>query len=434
MTTTDSRPTIDLDSVDFCDAHTFDHPQALYAELRALETLHYDAKNNLYIAPRHEDVFHISRNNQTYVSGFGVRPIIAGDMSIITLDGEEHIRTRRLINNGFTPRRIRELMPHIRQLTNDLVDEIKDKGAIDFVEEFAIHVPLIIICELMGLNPEQRMKMYRWSDNMMAGDGHTDPDSPILHNAAVAFGEFAEMCLTLIAERREQPQNDVISVLTQAYDEGGLTKEKKALQGIDEEALARHRELHGTLSDDELFAFLAVLLVAGNETTRNAISGAVLALSLFPEQKAEMLANLDDDEYMDRAVEEIIRYVSPVIGFIRTVVTDHTYRGTDLKEGDRVLMLYPSANRDERVFDDPNTLNLRRSPNPHLAFGIGQHLCLGASLARTEVKLVLQELYKRLPDITIDEDAPFARAASSLVLGIEHLPASFTPGGCPVAH
>ncbi|MGB2756678.1 MAG: cytochrome P450, partial [Acidimicrobiia bacterium] len=232
----------------------------------------------------------------------------------------------------------------------------------------------------------------------------------------------------------ENPLDDMISLLTQAYDEGGLEKTKKARQGVDEAALARHQEIHGNLSDDELFAFLTVLLVAGNETTRNAISGGMLALSLFPEQKEAMLAHLRDDDFMDRAVEELIRYVSPVIGFIRTVVEDHTYRGTDLKVGDRVLMIYQSANRDTAVFENPDVLDLTRFPNPHLAFGIGQHLCLGASLARTEVKLVFQELLTRLPDITIDENAPFSRAQSSLVLGLEHLPATFTKGGCPVAH
>ena len=171
MTVTELAGSINLNDVDFNDPKTFDNPFAVYKAARDLETLHYDAKNNIYIAPRHEDVFHISRNSTRYISGKGVRPVVAGDMSIITLDGEEHIRTRRLINNGFTPRRIRELMPHIRDLTNGLIDDIKDKGHVDFVEDFAIHVPLIIICELMGLNPEQRMKMYRWSDDMMAGDG-----------------------------------------------------------------------------------------------------------------------------------------------------------------------------------------------------------------------------------------------------------------------
>ncbi|MFM7061948.1 MAG: cytochrome P450 [Actinomycetes bacterium] len=424
--------TIDLAAVDFTDPHTYDDPWELYRTLRDLDTLHYDAHNDLYVAARHEDVFHISREDGLYCSKFGVRPKIAGDMSIITLDGEEHTRTRRLINLGFTPRRVRDLMPHVRQLTNETIDQIADQGHIDFVEQFAIHVPLIIICELMGLDAEQRMKMYRWSDNMMAGDGHTEADDPVLHAAAEAFGEFAMMCLELIAARRADPKDDLISVLTQAFDEGALDKEHKAYQGVDESTIAALQESHGALGDDELLAFLAVLLVAGNETTRNAITGGMLALSLFPDQKQLLLDNLDIDDFMDTAVDEIIRYVSPVLNFIRTVTAPHEYKGVQLKEGDRILMMYPSANRDERVFDDPDRLDLLRDPNPHLAFGIGKHFCLGANLARMEVKLIFQELLGRLPDIVIDDDAPFDRGESSLVLALQHLPATFT--GCPVAH
>jgi cytochrome P450 family 142 subfamily A polypeptide 1 len=434
VTAVETTETIDLDTIDFCDPRTYDDPWAVYRAVRDLGHLHYDARNDLYVAGRHEDVFTISRDNELYCSRFGVRPKIAGDMSIITLDGDEHVRTRRLINAGFTPRRVRELMPHVRQMTNDVIDEIIELGHIDFVEQFAIHVPLIIICELMGLNPEQRMKMYRWSDDMMAGDGHVEADDPVLHAAAEAFGEFAGMCLELIAERRTDPQADLISVLTQAFDDGALTKEHNAYQGIDDDALARMKERSGGLNDDELLGFLAVLLVAGNETTRNAISGGMLALSQFPEQKRLLLDNLDIDDFMDRAVDELIRYVSPVLNFIRTVTTDHEYGGVQLKEGDRVLLLYPSANRDDRVFDDPDELILTRDPNPHLAFGIGAHFCLGANLARMEVKLVFQELLTRMPDIRIDDDAPFSRGNSSLVLALQHLPATFTPGTCPVAH
>ncbi|MFN8019264.1 MAG: cytochrome P450 [Acidimicrobiales bacterium] len=432
MTAVDTSSAIDLDQVDFLDPRTYDDPWEIYRAARDLDHLHYDAKNDLYIAARHEDIFHISREPENYCNKFGVRPVIAGDMSIITLDGDEHVRTRRLINAGFTPRRVRDLMPHVRDLTNEIIDQIIDEGHVDFVEQFAIHVPLIIICELMGLNPEQRMKMYRWSDDMMAGDGHLE--GPTLVAAAEAFGEFATMCLELIAERRADPQNDLISVLTQAYDDGALAKEHKAVQGVTEEQIALRKKLDGGLNDDELLAFLAVLLVAGNETTRNAISGGMLALSLFPEQKQLLLDNLDVDDFVDRAVDELIRYVSPVISFIRTVTTDHEYRGTKLKEGDRIFMLYPSANRDERVFDNADQLDLLRDPNPHLAFGIGPHFCLGANLARMEVKLVFQELFSRLSDITIDGNAKLDRGDSSLVIALQHLPATFTAGGCPVAH
>jgi cholest-4-en-3-one 26-monooxygenase len=431
MTVTENN--LDFAGTDFCDPRVFDEPLALYRWLRDLDHLHYDEPNNLYIAARHEDVFHISRDADLYCNRFGVRPKVAGDMSIIVLDGEEHLSQRRLINKGFTPRRVRELIPHVRELTNQIVDEMEKSGEVDFVEDFAIHIPLIIISEMMGLDPDQRLAMYRWSDDMMAGDGHVEPDSPQLLAAATAFGEFAGMALELIAKRREDPTDDLIGILTRAFDEGELDKDFKAMPGVSEEMLAKaHKE---RLDDDELLAFLTVLLVAGNETTRDALSGGLLALSRFPEQKQLLLDNLQDAAFMEVAVDEIIRYVTPVLGFIRTVTTPHTYRNTELKEGDRVLMLYGSANRDERVFDEPDRLDLTRSPNPHLAFGIGPHFCLGANLARMEVGTVFQELLTRLPDITVPTDITPSRGDSTLVLALNHLPATFTPGsGCPVEH
>jgi len=439
MTAVDTH--VDFTTTDFTDPRVFDDPSALFRWLRDQDSLHYDAANDLYIAARHEDVFTLSRDEETYCSRFGVRPAVAGDMSIITLDGDEHVRQRRLINKGFTPRRVRELIPHVRELTNQIVDEMETKaaageaGGVEFVSDFAIHIPLIIICEMMGLDPQHRLSMYGWSDAMMAGDGHVAADSPQLHAAAEAFGEFCVMAMELIATRREDPQDDLISILTQAFDEGGLAKETKALPGVDEEHLAKMASEEGRLQDDELLAFLTVLMVAGNETTRNAITGGLVALSRFPEQRKLLLDNLQDEEFMAIAVDELVRYVTPVLGFVRTVTVEHTYRNTLLKEGDRVLMLYGSANRDESVFADPDELDLTRSPNPHLAFGIGPHFCLGANLARMEITTVFQELLTRLPDITVPADAAPSRGDSTLVLALNHLPATFTPGaGCPVAH
>jgi cytochrome P450 family 142 subfamily A polypeptide 1 len=420
-----------FESTDFCDPRVFDDPYEIFSWLRSLDSLHYDAGNDFYVAGRHEDVFAISRDEVTYCSKFGVRPKIAGDMSIITLDGEEHTRQRRLISKGLTPRGVREMIPHIRELTGEIIDQIQDRGDVDFVTDFAMHVPLIIICELLGLDPDQRHDMYRWSDTMMAGDGHIEADDPVLHAAAESFGEYATMVIQLIAERREDPKSDMISILTQAFDSGDLAKEHKAYQGVDDELLTK---LHGEdrLQDDELLAFLTVLLVAGNETTRNALTGGLAALSRFPEQRKLMIDHLDDEAFMDVAVDEIVRFVTPVIGFIRTVTRDHTYRNTELKEGDRVLMLYGSANRDEAVFTEPDQLDLRRNPNPHLGFGIGPHFCLGANLARTEVKVVFQELFSRLPDIVVPDGMLPVRGDSTLVLALNELPATFT--ACPVAH
>ena len=336
-------------------------------------------------------------------------------MSIISMDDPEHTRQRRLVNKGFTPRMVRQLADHIRDLSNQIIDEIAERGECDFVDDFAIHVPLIVIAELMGLDPDQREQLYRWSDAMMAGDGHTDPDDPVLVAAATAGAEFAATCVELIEARRaDGSTDDIIGILTHAFDEGALARDGGAATGAPSEELTH----------DELIMFLILLVVAGNETTRNALSGGLAALTRFPDQHRKLI---EHPELMDLAVDEIVRYVSPVMSFMRTVTEDHTLRGVDLEAGERVFMLYQSANRDEDVFDDPDELRIDRDPNPHLAFGIGTHYCLGANLARAEIGVVFTELFARLRDIRAASDGPLDRGDSSLVLAINSLPAVFTP-------
>lgn len=415
--------------IDACDPHLYDDPWATYRWLRDEAPMHRDERNGLVLVSRHADVVEISRHPERYCSRKGVRPKGATDISILAMDDPEHTRLRRLVNRGFTPRQVRRLVPHVRDLARQIVAEVQGRGEVDFVADVAIHVPLIVIAELLGLDPETRLQLYRWSDEMMAGDGRTDPGDPVLLRAGAAFGEYVAVLEEMIERRRREPGDDLISILTRAYDDGELAT---LLDGTDEPVRGEEMEEH------ELLMFLVALLVAGNETTRNAISGGLLALSRFPEERERLVANLDDDAFMDLAVDEIIRYVSPVIGFVRTVTEDHTYVGEDFEQefraGDRVLLLYQSANRDERVFADPDRLVLDRSPNPHVAFGIGTHYCLGANLARMEVKVVFQELFARLRDIRVPEGATATRGESTLVIALEHLPAIFTPApAVPVA-
>lgn len=402
-------------TIDILDPRLYDDPWETYRWLRENSPIHYDATNDLYVVSRHEDVSVISRDADRYSAAQGVRPNVPAVMSIISMDDPEHTRQRRIISKGFTPRKVRELSEHMREVCNQVIDEIADRGEIDFVEDFAIHLPLIIIAELMGLEPDLRLKLYRWSDDMMAGDGHTDPDDPVTIAAGLAFAAYAEECIKLIEERRSAPTDDIISVLTGAYDSGDLSWE---------DSLKADAQAAADLSDDELLMFLVLVVVAGNETTRNAISGGLQAFSRFPEQKQKLL---DDPSLIDSAVDEIVRFVAPVLSFHRTVTEDHTYKGVDFKEGDRILMLYQSANRDETVFDDPDVFDIERHPNPHLGFGIGTHYCLGANLAKAELRVVFEELFRRLPDIRVADDAPLDRGDSSLVISIAHLPAVFTP-------
>jgi len=397
--------------VDILDPRFYDDPWEAYRWLRANAPLWWDARNEMWVVSRHEDVSHISRHQELYSAAQGVRPKVAAPMSIISMDDPEHTRQRRLVNKGFTPRMVRQLADHIRELSNEIIDEIAQRGECDFVEDFAIHVPLIVIAELMGLDPDQRQKLYRWSDAMMAGDGHLDPEDPVLVAAAEAGGEFAMMCVEMIEQRRaDGASDDIIGILTHAFDDGALS--------------AGGGGTDPGLSHDELIMFLILLVVAGNETTRNALSGGLVAFTRFPDQHRKLL---DDPGLIDLAVDEIVRYVSPVMSFMRTVTEDHTYQGVDLEAGDRVFMLYQSANRDETVFDAPDELRIDRDPNPHLGFGIGTHYCLGANLARAEIGVVFTELFARLRDIrAVDPDA-IDRGDSSLVLSLNRLPAVFTP-------
>jgi cytochrome P450 family 142 subfamily A polypeptide 1 len=402
----------DTPVIDVNDPRLYDDPWATYRWLRAEDPVHRDEANELWVVSRHAEVSLVSRDAERYSAAQGVRPRLAAPLSIIAMDDPEHTRQRRLVSTGFTPRKVRELGDHIRALSRQITEEIADRGEVDFVRDFAVHVPLIVIAEMLGLDPETRSRLYQWSDAMMGGDGHLDPESPQMQAAAVAFGEYTDVCIDLIAQRRLVPKDDIISALTGAYDDGQLSE------------LSEELSLGDELEDAELLMFLVLLVVAGNETTRNAISGGLLAFSRFPEERERLQA---DPNLLPTAVDEIVRYVSPVLSFCRTVTEDHDLCGRQLREGDKVLMLYQSANRDEGVFDDPDRFRIDRDPNPHLGFGIGTHYCLGASLAKAEIGIVFEELFGRLPDIRVPDDTRPRRGDSALVLSIDSLPAVFTP-------
>ncbi|MCB0995002.1 MAG: cytochrome P450 [Acidimicrobiales bacterium] len=400
---------------DFTDGAAFDDPWEAYRWLRDNDPVFWDERSQVWVISRHADVLDISRTPTLYCSKHGVRPVRPNPLSILTMDDPEHTQQRAIINRGFTPRQTRRLEPHIRELANRILDEVQSRGEIDFVTDFAIHVPLIVIAELMGLDPEARDKLHRWSDDMMAGEGRDESD-PLRATSMGAAMEYVAYISELIEDRRVSPREDLISILTGAFDEGTLNTGSGTTVERSET----------TLESNDLLLFLVTLLVAGNETTRNAISGGMAAFSRFPEEQQRLI---DHPELIDTAVDELIRYVSPVLSFSRTVTEDHELHGKRLRADDKVLLLYQSANRDERVFSEPDTLRIDRSPNPHLAFGFGPHYCLGANLARLEVKVVFEELFKRLPDIRVPEGQSFTRAQNALVIAIEHLPTVFTPAG-----
>jgi cytochrome P450 family 142 subfamily A polypeptide 1 len=392
----------------------------VFTWLRENDPVHWDEKNNLWVITKYEDISSIERRPEVFSSARGVRPKGGGggELSLVSMDDPEHARQRKLVSRGFTPSRIGQLTDHIRELARELIAKVAARGECDFVEDIAKPLPLIVIAELLGLPVEDRERLGAWSDAMMGGEG-ADGDDPRVARAAEAWAEYLTYLVDVIEDRRRAPKDDLISVLLSSAEAGEITFDHEQLQQMAQDATPRDG-----LVGDEVLAFLVLLLVAGNETTRNALSGGMHALSLFPEEKAKLVA---DRSLINSATEEILRFVSPVISFSRTVTSPTEVRGRQLAEGDVVLNVYPSANRDIDVFPDPDSLRIDRSPNLHLAFGTGPHFCLGANLARTEIRILLDELLTRLPDIRVPDGVEPQRGPNALVTTVEHLPVVFTP-------
>jgi cholest-4-en-3-one 26-monooxygenase len=316
----------------------------------------------------------------------------AGNL-MLTMDPPGHTRYRKLVNRGFTPRVIRSLEDHMRAQSVTIIDRVLEHGGeCDFVVEVAAELPLEAIAEFLGVPSEDRHKLFDWSNRMI---GSEDPEYAVSEeNVMEAQVEMFMYAQALASDRRENPQDDIVSTLI-------------------------HSEVDGdSLSEMDFNLFFLLLSVAGNETTRNAMSHGMLALLEHPEQY-QML--VDDPSRVELAVEEILRWASPVMYFRRNITRDITYKGHELREGDKITLWYISANRDESVFEDPYSFDITRDPNPHIAFGGGgPHFCLGANLARMEMKVLFEELVRRAPRIEQLGDPD--RLRSNFIHGIKHLP------------
>jgi cholest-4-en-3-one 26-monooxygenase len=317
-----------------------------------------------------------------------------------------HTRYRRLVNKGFTPKMVRDLEAQILGYADGIIDAVCERGTADFVEEISAELPLLVIAELLGVPQEDRRMVFDWSNQMI---GSEDPEYQIegddAGEAAMQVYAYAE---EMASERRLAPRQDLVSVLLDAEVEG----EK--------------------LDQLEIDLFFLLLVVAGNETTRNLMSGAMTAFFDHPEQW-EILRN--DRSLLPGAVEEMLRFVTPVMHFRRTVATDTELGGQALQEGDKVVFWHTSANRDEKIFTNPDAFEVSRTPNNHIAFGGGgPHFCLGANLARMEIMVMFDRLLDRIPDIRLDGEVE--RLQSNFINGTKHIPVAFAPsapiGGTPL--
>ena len=382
-------------------------PWAAYRRLRAEDPLHWYADGPFWCAMRHAEVVEISRRPRSFSSAHGTQMFeiprrLAGQTlameeapSIIRMDPPAHNRQRKLVIGAFKPRIVAALEPRVRELARESVAAIRPGEPFDFVEKIAIPLPMFVIAELLGVPKSDYHHFRRWSDAMIeAGSSGPSPES--MASAAELFVYMIDQ----VAERRRSPREDVLTQI--------------ALAELDGERL----------SDPEIGAFCLTLLVAGNETTRNLISGGMRALL---EDRAQWEKLCADPALLENAVEEMLRFVSPIQNFARRVQHDTELAGQKLRAGDYVVLFYGSANRDEAVFGpDAERFDVTRPhADRHLAFGFGEHLCLGASLARLEARVMFEELVARGPGLAL-AGAP-RKLASTLVNGVAEMPVVLEP-------
>jgi cytochrome P450 family 142 subfamily A polypeptide 1 len=394
--------------------------------LRENDPVYWSEIDQLWVITKYEDVVFCSKNQDFYTSAEGVLPGGAGKLGLIDEAEPRHAKLRGLINKGFTPRMVEKLEEHFRQITKDCIDEVASKGECDFVEALSVPLPLRLIAYMIGIKPQDYDRFHRWSDHMINAYGRFD-DPEVTAKAGLAYVEYSTYITEVIQDRRENPRDDLVSILTGAKDDGVLIDfEDTADQfqghagagGVDDETVEALASVH----NDELIKLMVVLLVAGNETTRNGISGGISLLIENPEERQKLL---DDPSLLNGAIEEMLRVTTPIVSFARTVTKDTELRGKQLKAGQKILLCYPSANLDPDEFEDPLAFRIDRNPQ-HVAFGIGTHFCLGANLARMEMRVALEQVLKRMPNMEYAGDGPVL-APSSLVRTCSEMKVRFTP-------
>ena len=339
-----------------------------------------------------------SARKATYLWDLAEDDLAQQQLIMLNMDPPLHTRYRRLVNKGFTPRMVNQLHERIHAATDAIIDEVIERGSADFVTDIAAELPLVVIAELLGVPNEDRHRMFDWSNRMI---GSEDPEYQSAGEAAqMASMELYAYASELFATKRVDPHDDLMSVLTQVDIDGEQ------------------------LSSFELELFFLLLTVAGNETTRNLISGAMATFFDHPDQW-ELLRN--DRSLLPDAVEEMLRYVTPVMNFRRQTTSAFELGGQRIEADSKVVFFHISANRDERVFADPQTFDITRNPNPHMAFGAGgPHFCLGANLARMEIRVMFEHLLDRMPDLELA--GPVERLQSAFISGVKHIPISFPAG------
>jgi cytochrome P450 family 142 subfamily A polypeptide 1 len=365
-------------------------PDPTYAQLRRHAPIYRDEVNELWGVSRYDDIVAIEKDPATFCSAEGYRPNLPADDSMIGNDDPRHNERRRLVARRFTPKAVADHEGAVRDLARRLVDAVADRGHCEVVEELAAPLPAMVIGRLLGFGDDLWPRIKYWSETtILAGGGPRYMADSVVE----AFGDYCEHAGRAIEARRAAPAGDVMSTWTRA-------------------------EADGVLSADQMLSEGLLLIDGGAETTRTVITGAVLALTEHPDQYRRLL---DDPSLLPVAVEEFIRWVTPILNMRRTATRDAEVAGTPLARGDELLLMYPSGNRDETIFDAPDRFDVGRQPNPHIAFGFGTHFCLGAALARLEIRVMFEELLPRLRDLHLAPGVAPERIPNAFVRGFRSL-------------
>jgi cholest-4-en-3-one 26-monooxygenase len=391
------------DAVDLVAGTFWADPHPALTWMRHHAPVYWDERGQVWGIARYHDLRHVSRTPDVWSSAGGIRPAVPALPMMIDMDDPHHWQRRKLVNRGFTPRQVRDQGDKIRRVCDSIIDAVCEKGSCDLVWDLAAPLPLIMIGDALGVAPEDRAELMRWSDDMMRALVGVE-DTEAMLAAAGAFEGYREYALRVIAGRRAEPLDDLMSLLVHAEVDGDR---------LDEDSL-----VHESL----------LILIGGDETTRHVISGGMYQMIVHPDQWSDLIA---DRTLIPQAVEEMLRWVSPIKNMARTVTRDVELGGQTMAAGDKALLLYPSANRDEDVFADPFRFDMRRHPNEHVAFGFGAHFCLGNSLARLELTTMVDRLAERIPDLRLDEsiaaEADLSPRPANFVSGYERMPVTFTP-------
>jgi cholest-4-en-3-one 26-monooxygenase len=375
-------------------------PYPAFAWMRRNQPVYRDPHSGVWGVTRYHDVKAVAVTPTLFSSADGIRPDQPAMPYMIDMDNPEHRRRRRLVGEGFLPKAVAARGPAIGEICDYLIDRVREQGECDLVRDLAAPLPLFVIGDMLGVEPADRPDLLRWSDDMLRALGSPDPDA--LARAMTAFSEYTSYIAKRVAQRRrDEDRSDLIGILANAELDGDR------------------------LADDSITMESLLILVGGDETTRHVISGGVEALLAHPDQYARLRA---DPGLLPAALDEMLRWVSPIKNMARTATVATTIGDTEIPAGDTVLLLYPSANRDEDVFDEPETFDITRQPNEHVAFGFGAHFCLGSQLARLELKEMFSRLLT-LPDLQLAEGVtiPLPRRPANFVSGIESMPVTLTP-------